>query len=59
MMRYKPKSVAALQIALGGLPDNMRVDAERLGATERHDCCPTLGINDINPHPEILFTAKP
>jgi hypothetical protein len=26
MMRYKPKSVAALQIALGGLPDKMRVE---------------------------------
>lgn len=27
-MRYKPKSTAALQIALGGLPDRMRVEAE-------------------------------
>ena len=27
-MRYKLKSVAALQIALGGLPDNMRVEVE-------------------------------
>src|SRR5262249_24856054 len=27
-MRYKPKSVAALHIALGGLPDNMRVEAD-------------------------------
>jgi hypothetical protein len=27
-MRYKPKSVPALQIALGGLPDKMRVEAE-------------------------------
>jgi hypothetical protein len=27
-MRYKPKSTAALQIALGGLPDRMRVKAE-------------------------------
>ncbi len=27
-MRYKPKSVAALQLALGGLPDTMRVQAE-------------------------------
>jgi hypothetical protein len=24
-MRYKPKSIAALHIALGGLPDKMRV----------------------------------
>lgn len=27
-MRYKPKSTAALQIALGGLPDRMQVEAE-------------------------------
>ena len=27
-MRYKPKSVAALHIALGGLPDKMRVNAD-------------------------------
>ena len=26
-MRYKPKSVAALHIALGGLPDTMKVEA--------------------------------
>jgi hypothetical protein len=25
-MRYKPRSVAALQIALGGLPDAMKVE---------------------------------
>jgi hypothetical protein len=25
-MRYKPKSVAALHVALGGLPDQMRVE---------------------------------
>ena len=27
-MRYKPKSVAALQIALGGLPHKMRVELD-------------------------------
>ena len=27
-MRYKPKSIAALQLALGGLPDQMRVEVE-------------------------------
>jgi hypothetical protein len=27
-MRYKPKSTAALQIVLGGLPDKMRVEVE-------------------------------
>jgi hypothetical protein len=28
-MRYKPQSAAALDIALGGLPDKMRVEVER------------------------------
>ncbi len=28
-MRYKPKNIAALRIALGGLPDKMRVEADR------------------------------
>jgi len=28
-MRYKPKSTAALHIALGGLPDKMRVEADQ------------------------------
>jgi len=27
-MRYKPKGPAALQIALGGLPDQMKVEVE-------------------------------
>ena len=27
-MRYRPKGVAALNIALGGLPDKMRVEAD-------------------------------
>jgi hypothetical protein len=27
-MRYKPKGVAALRIALGGLPDKMRVEVD-------------------------------
>jgi hypothetical protein len=27
-MRYKPKSAAALQLALGGLPDQMRVEVD-------------------------------
>jgi hypothetical protein len=28
-MRYKPKSIAALQVALGGLPDAMHIEADR------------------------------
>ena len=27
-MRYKPKNVAALHLALGGLPDKMRVESD-------------------------------
>jgi len=27
-MRYKPKNIAALHLALGGLPDQMRVNAD-------------------------------
>jgi hypothetical protein len=28
-MRFKPRSVAALQIALGGFPDTMRVEVDK------------------------------
>ena len=28
LMRYKPKSIAALHVALGGLPDKMRVEVD-------------------------------
>jgi hypothetical protein len=28
LMRYKPKSTAAVHIALGGLPDKMRVEVD-------------------------------
>ena len=32
-MRYRPKNLAALHVALGGLPEKMRVDVEAdLGA---------------------------
>jgi hypothetical protein len=27
-MRYKPRSIAALQLALGGLPNQMRVEVD-------------------------------
>ena len=27
-MRYKPKNIAALHVALGGLPDKMRVEVD-------------------------------
>jgi hypothetical protein len=36
-MRYKPRSVAALQIALGGFPDAMRVETdEGVGVSARN-----------------------
>jgi hypothetical protein len=36
LMRYKPKSIAALHIALGGLPDKMRVELEAdIGASPK------------------------
>ncbi len=35
-MRYKPKNIAALQVALGGLPDTMRVELEAdIGASPK------------------------
>jgi hypothetical protein len=35
-MRYKPKNVAALHLALGGLPDRMRVNADpKIGVSAR------------------------
>jgi hypothetical protein len=35
-MRYKPKNIAALQVALGGLPDRMRVEVDAdIGASPK------------------------
>jgi hypothetical protein len=35
-MQYKPKSVAALHVAIGGLPDAMHVEADRgIGVSAR------------------------
>jgi hypothetical protein len=35
-MRYKPKNIAALQVALGGLPDKMRVEVDAdIGASPK------------------------
>jgi hypothetical protein len=39
--RYKPKSIAALQVALGGLPDAMHIEADRgIGVSAK-----TVGAN--------------
>jgi hypothetical protein len=36
-MRYKPKSIAALHVAVGGLPDEMRVQVEAdIGASPKN-----------------------
>ena len=55
-MRYKPKSVAALQIALGGLPDNMRVKVEpNVGVSAK-----TVGqLRKMAAWPENLAIATP
>jgi hypothetical protein len=35
-MRYRPESIAALHVALGGLPDKMRVELEAdIGASPK------------------------
>jgi hypothetical protein len=55
-MRYKPKSVAALHIALGGLPDNMRVKADpNVGVSAK-----TVGqLRKVAAWPENLAVAVP
>ena len=40
-MRYRPKSAVALQIALGGLPNNMRVEVDPdVGVSARNNDAP-------------------
>ena len=55
-MKYRPKSVAAVQIALGGLPDKMRVLADpgiRMSAK-------TVGeLRKVTGWPENLAIAVP
>jgi hypothetical protein len=55
-MRYKPKSIAALQLALGGLPDRMRVevdsDIEISGKTVRE-------LRKVTVWPENLAITTP
>jgi len=55
-MRYKPKSIAALHIALGGLPDNMRVEADpNVGVSAK-----TVGqLRKVTAWPENLAIAVP
>jgi hypothetical protein len=55
-MRYKPKSVAALHIALGGLPDKMRVEVDRdIGVSAK-----TVGeLRKVTVWPENLVITTP
>src|SRR5262249_17276343 len=55
-MQYKPKNIAALHVALGGLPDAMHVEADRdigLSAT-------TVGeLRKVTTWPANLLIATP
>jgi hypothetical protein len=55
-MRYKPKNIAALHIALGGLPDKMRVELDTdIGASPR-----TVGeLRKMTAWPENLAVTTP
>jgi hypothetical protein len=55
-MRYKPKSIAALQIALGGLPDKMRVEVDRsIGVSAK-----TVGeLRKVTTWPENFVITTP
>jgi hypothetical protein len=55
-MRYKPRSVAALQVALGGLPDTMHVEADQdVGVSAK-----TVGeLLNMTTWPENLVVTTP
>jgi hypothetical protein len=55
-MRYKPKSVSALHIALGGLPGNMPVETDRdIGVSAK-----TVGeLRKVTAWPENLAITTP
>ena len=55
-MRYKPKSAAALHVALGGLPDKMRVEVDRdIGVSAK-----TVGeLRKVKTWPENLAITTP
>jgi hypothetical protein len=55
-MQYKPKSIDALQIALGGLPSRMRVEVEpKLGVSAK-----TVGeLRKASVWPENLVITTP
>jgi hypothetical protein len=55
-MRYRPKNIAALHIALGGLPDKMRIEADRdIGVPAK-----TVGdLRKLTTWPENLVITTP
>jgi hypothetical protein len=55
-MRYKAKSIAALQLALGNLPDKMRVEVEpNIGVSAK-----TVGdLRKVTAWPENLAITTP
>ena len=55
-MRYKPKNIAALHVALGGLPDAMHVETDRdVGVSAK-----TVGeLRKVKAWPENLVIATP
>jgi hypothetical protein len=55
-MRYKPRSIAALQVALGGLPARMQVEVDRdVGVSAK-----TVGeLRKVTVWPENLVIATP
>jgi hypothetical protein len=56
LMRYKPKSIAALRLALAGLPDKMQVEVEpRIGVSVK-----TVGeLRRLTAWPENLAITTP
>jgi hypothetical protein len=55
-MRYKPKSTAALHIALGGLPDKMRVEADKNLGVSAHT---VVELRKVTTWPENWVIATP
>jgi hypothetical protein len=55
-MRYKAKSITALQLALGGLPDKMRVEVD----PEIEVLAKTVGdLRKVTAWPETLAVTTP
>jgi hypothetical protein len=59
-MRYKPKSIAALHIALGRLPDRMHVSAKTVGELRKLTAWPEgLAVAPpLDPHPGSIVSIS-